>query len=469
MVSYIAMSTPPAVPQPVTRAAIYVRISRDYTGQKLGVARQQQDCERLAERLDWHIHHVYVDNDKSATSGAPRPAYAQMLDDINQGQVDAIIAWHPDRLYRRAIDLGELVEVCKTHATKVATVNAGDVDLTTPTGLLVAELLAAVSMYEVRHKTERWSRSFRQRREQGLHLPTASRMFGYQRDGTVIPAEAKIARRMAADVLAGIPLLVITEQLEQAGVRTTRGSTWRPATMRQYLTNPRVAGWSTIKGEIVADGDWDPVIDRETFEAVRAMLTARSRPFVPRKSLLNGLLHCAKCGHRMITSGQRGRRTYRCPNRPGMRGCGHVSGNAEPIEEFVEAYARRLYDRPEVRTQLRALSTTTSSTAAELVTHEQRLAELEQQLDEPGVPVTTILRAMDRIKDRIEDLHAQVAVATRPLPEIGNWPTELLARAQAVALVVDRVDLAPAARSGRQDFDTDRITVLPRTLPRPAS
>ena len=36
---------------------------------------------------------------------------------------------------------------------------------------------------------------------------------------------------------------------------------------------------------------------------------------------------------------------YRCPNRPGLSGCGRVVGLAEPIEEAVEAFAKdRLAD-----------------------------------------------------------------------------------------------------------------------------
>ena len=70
-------SQPPA---PV-RTAIYCRISKDRSGESLGVERQEQDCRQLAERLGWEVVGVYIDNDISAStkSRKHRPQYAEML------------------------------------------------------------------------------------------------------------------------------------------------------------------------------------------------------------------------------------------------------------------------------------------------------------------------------------------------------------------------------------------------------
>jgi hypothetical protein len=43
------------------RVAIYVRISSDRTGAGLGVARQEEDCRALCERLGWTVARAYVD------------------------------------------------------------------------------------------------------------------------------------------------------------------------------------------------------------------------------------------------------------------------------------------------------------------------------------------------------------------------------------------------------------------------
>jgi site-specific DNA recombinase len=85
------------------RAAIYVRISKDRTGAGLGVARQEEDCAALCRARGWQIVRVYVDNDVSASSGKPRPAWKELLADIKAGRVDAIVCWHVDRLTRSPV------------------------------------------------------------------------------------------------------------------------------------------------------------------------------------------------------------------------------------------------------------------------------------------------------------------------------------------------------------------------------
>ena len=46
-----------------TRAAIYVRISEDPTGQRAGVERQLEDCQALARRQGWKVVDTFDDND----------------------------------------------------------------------------------------------------------------------------------------------------------------------------------------------------------------------------------------------------------------------------------------------------------------------------------------------------------------------------------------------------------------------
>ena len=82
------------------RAAIYVRISKDRAGAGLGVARQEEDCRALCERRGWQVARVFVDNDVSAYSGKPRPAWRELLTDLAAGRADAVVCWHVDRLTR---------------------------------------------------------------------------------------------------------------------------------------------------------------------------------------------------------------------------------------------------------------------------------------------------------------------------------------------------------------------------------
>ncbi len=111
------MSTP--------RAAIYARISQDQKHDELGIGRQESGCRRLARTLGWDVVDVYADNDISAYSGKRRPEYERLLADIAAGRVDAVLCSHPDRLYRRLLELGRLIDAVEHHHTAIRTVSAG--------------------------------------------------------------------------------------------------------------------------------------------------------------------------------------------------------------------------------------------------------------------------------------------------------------------------------------------------------
>lgn len=457
------------------KAALYCRISQDHAGQSLGVTRQQEDCAELAGQLGWDVAEVYIDNDLSATSGKPRPAYRRMLADLDAGTIEAVVAWHPDRLYRRAVDLGELVDVCKRNNTQVATVKAGTIDLTTPTGRLVAGLLAQVATYEGEAKADRWKRSIRQRREQGHPPGWGPRMYGYTREGEVIDTEAEAIRYMAREVVEGSSLTGLARRLNARGLTTSLGNQWAVASIRKLLTNPRLIGHSTLNGEMVGAGQWEPILDEETFEQARAILATRTGTTrKPRVALLLGLIYCGNddCRQRLVTGG-RGRRgnapsqrIYRCPRIPGRReGCGSCAANAEAVEDVVESAARTLLSDERVRRRVTELRSSAGATGlvGEINTLESRLLELERQLDEPGTPVATILRAIDRAKQRLEGSRRQLAsAAPTALPTNGaDWPGDLGRRRQLIDLVVSRVDLMRA--SGRPGaFDPKRVRVVPR-------
>lgn len=447
----------------VTRAGLYLRISKDATGESLGVTRQKEDCEALAAALGWTVVEIYTDNDISAYKH--RPGYKRMLEDITAGRIDALAAWAPDRLYRRTADLESLIDVIEKHGISVRTVKAGDLDLTSAYGRMIARILGSVAAGEGEIKAERWKRSHRQRREAGMVVRTGTRTYGYERDGrTVIPEEAEIAREIAERIRSGTPILRMATDLEDRGIVGTKGKAWTTQGIKRYLLNPRIAGWSTLGGEIVAEGDWPPIIDRETWEEVRAMLSARTRPYVPRKALLTGLLFCGACGQRMITSKGPSGRNYRCPARPGMRGCGRVSVVALPVEEVVEEYAQGRLADPGVRARLAQLQQQSPEARAELADLELRITELEDTLDTPGVPVQTILRAVERAKDRQAELMRGIAQQSPVIIPLGDieWPNDLAARRALVELVVESVQLMPADQSGPRQFNPERVKIKRR-------
>lgn len=60
----------------------------------------------------WAVAQCFEDNDSSAYSGKPRPAYDRMLAAVEAGAVDAIVTWHNDRLHRSPKELEAFIDLC---------------------------------------------------------------------------------------------------------------------------------------------------------------------------------------------------------------------------------------------------------------------------------------------------------------------------------------------------------------------
>ncbi len=137
----------------VRSAAIYARISADVEGTGLGVARQLEDCRKLASDRGWPVGDEYVDNDASAFSGKPRREYARMLADLESGARDGMIVYNLDRLHRRPVELEDFVALCESVGVRdVATVTA-DIDLGNDDGLFMARIFAAFAAKESGRKS----------------------------------------------------------------------------------------------------------------------------------------------------------------------------------------------------------------------------------------------------------------------------------------------------------------------------
>ncbi|GAA1573328.1 hypothetical protein GCM10009678_64930 [Actinomadura kijaniata] len=62
------------------RPGAYERISQDPRGLELGVNRQREDLESLADRLGWGAPTHYVENDTSASRGEAAPGLRPRVD-----------------------------------------------------------------------------------------------------------------------------------------------------------------------------------------------------------------------------------------------------------------------------------------------------------------------------------------------------------------------------------------------------
>lgn len=457
------------------RAGVYARISSDPSGQALGVRRQLEDCRDLVAQEGWTVAGEYVDNDRSAHSGTPRPEYDRLLADVADGLIDAVVVWDLDRLHRRPKELEEFIEVCdKAGMKRLRTVQGTGADIGTTDGLFLARIMGAVAAAESDKKSQRVKRKMRQNAQAGKPHG-GSRAFGFEPDKvTIKPEEARIVRDLASRLLAGESLQSLAKSLADAEVPTVNGGQWRPSTVRNMLYNARLSGQREHKGQIIGDAVWDPIITKEQTEKIRALLddprrkTARS---ARRYLLAGGLLVCHRCGTGMVSNPRHGVRRYICKNDANITGCGRTYINADPLEQLIyEAVLIRL-DSPELADALRGKH----SASADAVELSEALEQAEQELEELAamhgegeISVREWKAAREPIAARRDRARRDLARATQTTAIDGlvgegsklrqSWDSLNLSRQQSIVrTVLDHAVIGPG-RSSAQAFEPDRVS-----------
>jgi site-specific DNA recombinase len=457
------------------KAAIYVRISSDREGAGLGVQRQEDDCRALAKQLGWPVAQVHVDNDISASNGRERPGYQQLLKGIQDGAVDAVIAWHPDRLHRRPTELEGFIEQCDRHDVAVQTVRAGTMDLGTPSGRMVARMLGSAARYEVENASARIRRKARELAEAGKLGGGGTRPTGFEADRlTVRPDEAELIREAAGRLLAGDSLRGVCRDWNERGIRTSTGGPWVQSVLRRLMMSGRVAGWREHHGQLVAKAEWPAIIDRETLDRLRRLFSdpgRNVRAARPRRYLLaGGLLRCHQCGHGLVARPRADKvRRYVCASGPGHNGCGRTFVLSEPVEELVEEMALTALDSPALDAAVAARQHQTAE-AVDLERLQADEAALEQLAKDHYVNHligrSEYLAARDALATRVEHAKSHLASlnGTTALAGLNGsarsaWPDLSFDRRRAVInTLMNSVTVGPGRR-GFNQFDPTRVSV----------
>ncbi|SDN79713.1 recombinase family protein [Geodermatophilus sp. DSM 45219] len=465
----------PSMAERPVRAAIYARISDDKEGREHGVTRQVEDCRALAERLGWTLHPeidpVFVDNDISAStkSRKRRPAFDRLLAAVGAGEVDGILYYSNSRLTRRPAEYETVIKLVEDTGVRLATVASGSADLTTADGRMIGRILAAQDAAEAERIGERVSRAFQQRRDTHNRPSPVGRSFGFEKGGEIVkPDEAEAIRLAAKLILDGASLNEVARVWMENGTKPIRGEKWFRTTVRYTLMRPRNAGLVSYKGEILGEGSFDAILDRDTWERMCAAISDRSSlsraQYKGRENLLSGLAYCGVCGHRMIVHVFRGedgaplpKSVVQCDKGTG-HGCGRVSRNLAALEAYVFAVVdARLAD---VRPLDPAEGTTAEAQefarlSAEREAAEARIATLREQYaagDIDSVDFVPILRSM---RNKVTTLDAQLRdfeVTGSPLGAedvLAAWREgSFEERREILELLIAQIVLHPIGRVG---------------------
>jgi site-specific DNA recombinase len=360
------------------RAALYLRVSTARQAEHdVSIPDQKRQGEAWCASRGYELVETYVEPGASATNDR-RPEFQRMIEagTSKPAPFDVVVVHSFSRFFRDHFELEFYVRRLAKNGVRLVSITQEMGD--DPMHVMMRQIMALFDEYQSKENAKHVMRALKENARQGFWngaLPP----IGYR----VVAAEqrgAKVKKKLEIDPLhADTVRLIYRLALEgdgtsgQMGVknivsylnrnrRFTRddgrwgiGQVHRILTRRTYIGEHEFNKRSKSKqlkpvSEIVVV-PVPPLIDRETFDAVQALLKARHPTVTPSAvisgpTMLIGLIHCAKCGGAMtIRTGKGGRyRYYACSTkaRQGPTGC---SGMAVPMEKLDDLVASHLEDR----------------------------------------------------------------------------------------------------------------------------
>lgn len=213
---------------PPTRALGYIRVSTvEQADSGAGLEAQRRAIEAACAAKGWELVSVLEDAGASGGSLGKRPGMTEALSRLAAGEADVIVAAKLDRFSRSVADFARLIDRAGAGRWAIAALDV-DIDMTTPSGELMAMVIAAMAQYERRLIGQRTRDALVERRAAGVRL-------GRPR---VLPSE--VVDRIVSRRAAGASMSAIARELNADGVPTAHGgSAWRQSSISAVLRSVR--------------------------------------------------------------------------------------------------------------------------------------------------------------------------------------------------------------------------------------
>ena len=385
---------------PIVRCAIYTRkstavgLEQDFTS----LDAQREACEAYTasqKHEGWQVLSTRYDDGGFTGANMERPALAQLLRDVDAGEVDCVVVYKVDRLSRSLLDFTWLLNHLEQSGVAFVSVTQ-HFNSQTSMGRLTLHILLSFAQFEREMISERTRDKMGAARRKGKYLGGQPPL-GYDVDRdrkrlVVNETEANLVREIFHGYLREQSILAVVKRLNAQGHRNKQWTTkagrqrgGRPFTVthiQHMLNNPVYAGKVRYEN-VVYDGEHDAIIPEGTFDTVCDVLTRnrRARSSVRRASLgliPRGLLRCRRCDSVMFhTYSQKGPHRYRyyvcsTAQKRGYAACATGSVSAPALEAALVQSLRSL--ATDTRGQAQALERTHR-------TIEKRCLQMREDMD----------------------------------------------------------------------------------------
>ena len=361
---------------------IYIRLSReddDKVMESESITNQKSLLLQYVKENHLMVYDTYIDDGYSGTN-FDRPEFNRLLNDIEFGRVNMVITKDMSRLGRDYIGTGNLIEkYFPEHNVRYIAVTDNIDTFLDSSNNDIAPFKAIMNDMYAKDISKKIKSSLRAKQKEGKWVGGRA-PFGYSKDlenknHLVINKEqAIVVRKIFKMCLDGLSFYNIAKKLTNERVKTPaqyynfewknnydlKYGQWHSKTIRDILTNRMYIGdlvqnkrnkinykvKKIIKNDpnnyIIVENTHDAIIDKGLFYEVQKRIPKNAgRNEKKEKHLLDGLLYCGNCGHRVGITSRRKKdnkcyticnyyRTYMK-----QRLCTTHSNNYEKLEQVV--------------------------------------------------------------------------------------------------------------------------------------
>ncbi len=420
--------------------ALYCRLSKDdgTNNESMSISTQKTMLKDYAKCNGFLNCQFYVDDGYSGTN-YDRPAFRQLIEDIQDGEVSTLITKDLSRLGRNYLETGTYIEVFfPNHNVRYIAINDG-VDFIDNAQMDITPFRNIINEMYAKDTSRKIKSALHARRMQGKYMATTA-PFGYQKDEkdhnhlVIDEVTAPVVELIFSIAEEGVGLHTICNRLRKAKVikpsfykkemfeRYTdeeKMYDWDTAYVSQILHNPVYAGNLTVadkptktmrskkrqyipyaEREIIY-GTHEPIIEQNRWNNVQKILQSRP-PVIGESSsgydnIFRGIIKCADCGSAMLAKVEQKRKrnnvidkTFYCCTKYrkfGKEGCSSHTIEARTVHEVVLADIQKhagqaLADRKAMVTEIAErlnlqLSADKEQQKKELRQCKQRVSEIE--------------------------------------------------------------------------------------------
>ena len=442
----------------IERVACYVRVSSDRQAEEgYSIDEQIERLTAYCKAMDWRIVKIYTDAGYSG-GNMNRPALTDLVRASQSRLIDAVVVYKLDRLSRSQRDTLTIIEGFLEHGVDFVSMTE-NFDTSTPFGKATIGILSVFAQLEREQIKERCSLGRAGRAKEGKYRGGGYVPIGYDySNGSLVVNETEAAqiRELHRLYQQGESFRSIARIFTERGY-THKYGTWEVYRVSRVLRNPLYCGYITHKGETFK-GEHEPIISEDCFERSQDIHKSKDTLKSPHlgRSMLGGLLFCARCGARYGISRNGGHNSqyqyYCCHSRRKTSAnmvkdpnCQNKNWRRDDLERLVLGEIGKLQNEP--------------------------LDHSDQSEVESKIPlILTEIEKTDKAKNRLMDLYAS---GLFEMAELESKIRPLNEQKQKLLTELERLRTEPTKKASAlvetfadalEQGDTEQVRILVRAL-----